>query len=125
MEDSTIIPSNEANKAHDLFANLTARNAFKLVSDAVRLFVQGKQGQEIKCPTGKQVVYDDGSSYFLGVDDDGTFRLSYSGENPATTSELQYHLYRNGSQLVRVVSDGKIGHVRFSINGSKQYENFE
>lgn len=125
MEDSTTVPFNEVNTAHDLFENLTARSAFKSISDAIRLLVQGKQGQEIKCPTGKQVVYEDGSSYFLGVDADGTFTLSYSSENLATTSELQYYLYRNGSQLVKIVSDGKTGHVRFALNGSKQYVKFE
>lgn len=122
MEDSTTIQSNEISKSQDFFVNITARNAFKLVSDAIRKMVHGKCGKEIKNPAGKQVVYEDGSSYFLGVDADGTFKLTYSDENSSKVSELQYNLFRNGSQLVKRVCEGKVGHVRFSLDGSKQHE---
>lgn len=124
MEENTI-ESSKIHKNSDIFTNITARNAFKVVSDVIRHMVHGKQGQELKNPAGKQVVYEDGSSYFLGIDAEGTFTLSYINETSKTISELYYHLYRNGSQLVKHVFCGKAGSVRFALDGSKQYEKFE
>lgn len=122
MEDSASTKAEEVNKLQEIFTNITARNAFKLVSDTIRKMVHGKRGQEVEASGGKQVIYEDGSSYFLGVDADGTFTLRYSCEKSETISKLHYYLYRNGSQLVEKVSKGEIRHVRFALDGSKQIE---
>lgn len=125
MEDSTDVKSEEINKLLELLKDINARNAFRLVSDAIRKLVHGKHGHEIEAPGGKQVVYEDGSSYFLGVDSDGTFTLRYSCEKSETISQLRYYLYRNGSQIVEKVSHGKTGQVSFSLDGSKQNEKLD
>lgn len=125
MEDSTDIKSEEVNKLQELLNDINARNAFKLVSDAIRKLVHGKHGHEIEAQGGKQVVYEDGSSYFLGVDSDGTFTLRYNCEKSETISQLRYYLYRNGSQLVEKVSNGKKGQVVFLHDGEKQNEKLE
>lgn len=106
----------------DIFKHINATSAFKFISSCIRRLTQGKKGHEIKNPAGKHVVFDDGSWYFLGVDNDGTFTLSYFHEDADEYSELQYSLYRNGSQLVKQVLKGKKSHVRFSVDGSKHYE---